>query len=56
MGDTLEHPPTTPRCPIGYFLVAPEMLTTAEVEALKRRAKERSAYFRKAFAHLRRTG
>jgi hypothetical protein len=31
----------------------PGRLTPEEIEALKRRAKERSAYFKKAFAHLR---
>jgi hypothetical protein len=36
-----------------YFVVPPEMLTPEEIAALRRRAKENSAYFRKAFAHLR---
>jgi hypothetical protein len=32
-----------------------EMLTPEEIAALRRRAKENSAYFRKVFAHLRPT-
>jgi hypothetical protein len=31
----------------------PEMLTPEELEDLRRDAKEKGAYFRKAFAHLR---
>jgi hypothetical protein len=36
---------------VGWRAV--EMLTPEEVAALRRRAKENSAYFREAFAHLR---
>jgi hypothetical protein len=35
------------------LLVKPDMLTPEEIAALRQRAKERSAYYRKAFAHLR---
>jgi hypothetical protein len=44
-----------PRLP-GYFCVEPDLLTPAEIEALRRRAKENSAYFRQAFADLRLRG
>jgi hypothetical protein len=36
-----------------YFLVEPDLLTTEEIERLRREAKETSAFARKAFAHLR---
>ena len=37
----------------GYFQVEQGLLTTAEIDALRREAKENSAYARKAFVHLR---
>ena len=40
-----------PRRP--YFLVEPDLLTPAEIARLRQRAKDNSAYYRKAFAHLR---
>ena len=43
------------RRPISKYSVA-EALTDEEIAALKREAKETSAYFRKAFAHLRPKG
>jgi hypothetical protein len=48
----LRDTPNPPKRPAGTFIVT-EMLTPEEIERLKRRAKENSAFYRKAFAHLR---
>jgi hypothetical protein len=38
--------------PPPWFCAAPDLLTAREIEAIRRRAKENSAFYQKAFAHL----